>query len=113
MFASNYKSSSAGSFFICLLFLAQNAEGDPDVVEVTLGPNDRRFGFSVVGGQEEGFPPRIDEIAKGKEIEEFDCRCHEPRPARTMGALTWRGFDESKERHALIGSLSSNPSRYR
>jgi len=38
---------------------------DPDVVAVTLGPHDRRFGFSVVGGKEEGFPPRIDEIAKG------------------------------------------------
>jgi hypothetical protein len=33
---------------------------------VTLGHNDRRFGFSVVGGLEEGFPPRIDEIAPGK-----------------------------------------------
>lgn len=44
----------------------QNAEvADPDVVQVTLGPHDRRFGFSVVGGKEEGFPPRIDEIAKG------------------------------------------------
>ena len=36
-----------------------------DRVDVTLGPDDRRFGFSVVGGREEGFPPRIDEIAPG------------------------------------------------
>lgn len=31
-----------------------------------LGPADRRFGFSVVGGVGEKFPPRIEEIAKGK-----------------------------------------------
>lgn len=52
------------------ILLAQIAENgsapDGDVVDVTLGPNDRRFGFSVVGGSEEGFPPRIDEIAAGK-----------------------------------------------
>jgi hypothetical protein len=36
-----------------------------ETVQVTLGPNDRRFGFSVVGGLEEGFRPRIDEIASG------------------------------------------------
>ncbi|XP_063846036.1 uncharacterized protein LOC135091903 [Scylla paramamosain] len=33
-------------------------------VHLFLGPADRRFGFSVVGGRDEGFPPRIDEIAK-------------------------------------------------
>jgi len=43
-------------------------EDDPEVVMVRLGPNDRRFGFSVVGGSEEGFPPRIDEIASGNWI---------------------------------------------
>ena len=36
-----------------------------ETLQVTLGPNDRRFGFSVVGGLEEGFRPRIDEIAPG------------------------------------------------
>ena len=46
-------------------FSLQNGQDDPDVVQVTLGTNDRRFGFSVVGGLEEGFPPRIDEIAPG------------------------------------------------
>jgi hypothetical protein len=64
-------------FFLKLLFdlsinyFSQNGHGndgdDPDVVQVTLGHNDRRFGFSVVGGLEEGFPPRIDEIAPGKD----------------------------------------------
>lgn len=52
-------------------YFSQNGHGndgdDPDVVQVTLGHNDRRFGFSVVGGLEEGFPPRIDEIAPGKD----------------------------------------------
>ena len=53
---------------MCVCFI-QNAEVIPppqsDRVDVTLGPDDRRFGFSVVGGREEGFPPRIDEIAPG------------------------------------------------
>ena len=35
-------------------------------VHLFLGPTDRRFGFSVVGGMDEGFSPRIDEMAKGK-----------------------------------------------
>ena len=30
-----------------------------------MGPSDRRFGFSVMGGIDEGFPPRIDDIAPG------------------------------------------------
>lgn len=38
---------------------------------MTLGHNDRRFGFSVVGGLEEGFPPRIDEIAPGTNSNSF------------------------------------------
>ena len=52
----------------CLLvfgFSLGDSYADGDLVDVTLGPNDRRFGFSVVGGLEEGFAPRIDEIAKG------------------------------------------------
>ena len=28
--------------------------------------NDERFGFSVMGGIEEGFLPRVDEILQGK-----------------------------------------------
>ena len=47
---------------------SEDVEDDPEVVMVRLGPNDRRFGFSVVGGSEEGFPPRIDEIASGNWI---------------------------------------------
>ncbi|KAK3881977.1 hypothetical protein Pcinc_013616 [Petrolisthes cinctipes] len=35
-------------------------------VSLFLGPTDRRFGFSVVGGVGEKFPPRIEEMAKGK-----------------------------------------------
>ncbi|XP_071521701.1 LOW QUALITY PROTEIN: uncharacterized protein sdt [Panulirus ornatus] len=49
----------------------------PDGVAITeinlfLGPADRRFGFSVVGGVDEGFPPRIDEIAKGSPADKAD-----------------------------------------
>ncbi|XP_042885379.1 uncharacterized protein LOC122261683 isoform X2 [Penaeus japonicus] len=39
---------------------------DSTEINLFLGPADRRFGFSVVGGVDEGFPPRIDEIAKGE-----------------------------------------------
>lgn len=28
--------------------------------------DEKRFGFSVMGGIDEGFPPRIDNIVKGK-----------------------------------------------
>ncbi|XP_035215964.1 uncharacterized protein LOC118189466, partial [Stegodyphus dumicola] len=35
---------------------------DEDCVEIFLGPSDKRFGFSVVGGCDEGFGPRIENI---------------------------------------------------
>lgn len=35
-------------------------------VVVDMKPGERRFGFSVMGGLDEGFPPRIDDIAPGK-----------------------------------------------
>ena len=31
-----------------------------------IGSNDERFGFSVMGGLEEGFLPSVDAILKGK-----------------------------------------------
>ncbi|GFU54969.1 uncharacterized protein NPIL_504991 [Nephila pilipes] len=36
-----------------------------DVVTINLGPTDKRFGFSVVGGCDEGFVPRIENITPG------------------------------------------------
>ena len=36
----------------------------PVVLELT--ENEKRFGFSVVGGVDEGFRPRIDEIVAGE-----------------------------------------------
>ncbi|XP_042210007.1 uncharacterized protein LOC121857817 isoform X3 [Homarus americanus] len=41
-------------------------------INLFLGPADRRFGFSVVGGVDEGFPPRIDEMAKGSPADKAD-----------------------------------------
>ncbi|XP_064095895.1 uncharacterized protein LOC135207903 isoform X3 [Macrobrachium nipponense] len=41
-------------------------------VNLFLSPTDRRFGFSVVGGIDEGFPPRIDEVAKGSPADKAD-----------------------------------------
>ena len=40
---------------------------DDHVIDVTVEmmPGEKRFGFSVMGGSDEGFPPRIDEIASG------------------------------------------------
>lgn len=44
--------------------------GDADEVVfevvVDMRPGERRFGFSVMGGLDEGFPPRIDDIAPGR-----------------------------------------------
>ena len=34
-------------------------------VNVRILGDEKRFGFSVMGGVDEGFPPRIDEISKG------------------------------------------------
>ena len=35
-------------------------------VFLAMEQTDRRFGFSVVGGIDEGFPPKIDGISDGK-----------------------------------------------
>lgn len=35
-------------------------------VNVRILGDEKRFGFSVMGGVDEGFPPRIDEISKGR-----------------------------------------------
>ncbi|XP_037773643.1 uncharacterized protein LOC119569640 isoform X3 [Penaeus monodon] len=45
---------------------------DSTEINLFLGPADRRFGFSVVGGVDEGFPPRLDEIAKGSPADKAD-----------------------------------------
>lgn len=34
-------------------------------VNVRILGDEKRFGFSVMGGTDEGFPPRIDEISPG------------------------------------------------
>jgi hypothetical protein len=34
--------------------------------EIKLVNDERRFGFSVIGGMDEGFPPCIDEVSPGK-----------------------------------------------
>lgn len=39
---------------------------------IDLGVDDRRFGFSVTGGVDEGFPPRIDEITPGSPADKAD-----------------------------------------
>lgn len=38
------------------------------VVVLELAENEKRFGFSVVGGVDEGFRPRIDEIIEGSAL---------------------------------------------
>ena len=35
-------------------------------LEISMGDDCRRFGFSVIGGADEGIPPKIDDIAKGE-----------------------------------------------
>ncbi|VDI13837.1 Hypothetical predicted protein [Mytilus galloprovincialis] len=41
-----------------------------EVIDETLhlGENDKRYGFSIMGGVDEGFCPRIEDIAEGKYI---------------------------------------------
>ena len=41
---------------------------------VTLFYDDNRFGFSVIGGVDEGFPPRIDDIMPGRSAQIYH-RC--------------------------------------
>ncbi len=38
-------------------------------VEMAMVGSQRRFGFSLMGGAEEGFPARVDEITPGKLLE--------------------------------------------
>ena len=47
---------------------AMSKEGSNNVhtVKLKLAPLEPRFGFSVSGGSDEGFPARIDNISKGK-----------------------------------------------
>ncbi|XP_022240973.1 LOW QUALITY PROTEIN: MAGUK p55 subfamily member 5-A-like [Limulus polyphemus] len=40
--------------------------------ETCLGSGDRRFGFSVIGGVDEGFSPQIEEITKGSPADRAD-----------------------------------------
>lgn len=41
-----------------------------EVLDVTLvlGDDDNRYGFSIMGGMDEGFCPRVEDIAKGNSI---------------------------------------------
>lgn len=34
-------------------------------VKLQLGDDDKRYGFSIMGGADEGFCPRVEDIAKG------------------------------------------------
>ncbi|XP_061173738.1 protein PALS1-like isoform X1 [Saccostrea echinata] len=41
-------------------------------IMVDMRPGEKRFGFSVMGGLDEGFPPRIDDIASGSPADRAD-----------------------------------------
>ncbi|XP_012557503.1 protein PALS1 isoform X1 [Hydra vulgaris] len=45
------------------------ADCEISTILIEMGPSDRRFGFSVMGGIDEGFPPRIDDISPGSPAE--------------------------------------------
>ena len=49
-----------------IIIIFQAAGDDQRVVTLFLGPGDRRFGFSVVGGKDQPTPPRLDDLAPGK-----------------------------------------------
>ena len=53
--------------------LLQDYTGDYMFVDfyLTLFANEKRFGFSVMGGLDEGFAPRINDITVGKYITEI------------------------------------------
>jgi hypothetical protein len=46
-------------------------------VLLELAENEKRFGFSVVGGVDEGFRPRIDEIVEGSVHKIYTSFSHE------------------------------------
>jgi hypothetical protein len=50
---------------ISLLFYQQNQPYEFSI-NVRIVGEEKRFGFSVMGGIDEGFPPRIDNIVKGR-----------------------------------------------
>ena len=43
-------------------------EGDQReyVIHLQMEEDEPRFGFSVMGGEDEGFPPRVDEVSMGE-----------------------------------------------
>ena len=53
--------------YVC--FVSQGDEAVEFSVNVRILGDEKRFGFSVMGGVDEGFPPRIDEISKGEFIQ--------------------------------------------
>ena len=50
------------------VFISQYEERQ---ITVVMEPGDSRFGFSVIGGIDEGFLPRVDDVARG--INHFVC----------------------------------------
>ena len=46
--------------------LFQEGEQREHTVHLQMEEDEPRFGFSVMGGQDEGFPPRVDEVTAGE-----------------------------------------------
>ena len=71
---SSVLSESLGleQIFNYLCFVSQGDEAVEFSVNVRILGDEKRFGFSVMGGVDEGFPPRIDEISKGEFIQYMD-----------------------------------------
>ena len=44
-------------------------------ISIDTPPDDDRFGFSVVGGKDEGFQCRVDEVHPGETDSFLDCTC--------------------------------------
>lgn len=56
----------------CFHLFPQNpADEDIHRLKMVMAPSERRFGFSVIGGADEGFGPRVDDITLGRWIFHF------------------------------------------
>lgn len=63
---SSYRANSCILTFYERSFILQDLEYEDHDVKLVMNNEDRRFGFSVIGGYDEGIAPRVDDITSGE-----------------------------------------------
>ena len=63
------------SYLFSYLWLTQGSEEEEEELffELSIQNQDERFGFSVMGGMDEGFLPKVDEIIEGNDYQLSNC----------------------------------------